>query len=112
VVLGPEDRGRGRDSLLRRWRLLVEATGHGAGPGPIPRDRCGERAWLRIVLGEAIENFVRLRIVGARPVRPVMLPVRAALCEVAVDQLGGEVEVMDVRVLDMALKVGVQHAPA
>src|SRR2546422_10793402 len=108
VVLGPEDRGRGRDSLLRRWRLLVEATGNGAGPGPIPRDRCGERAWLRIVLGKAIENFVRLLIVGSRPMRPEMLQGRAHLCDVAVDELGcggGGVKVLGP---ELALKGGVQ----
>src|SRR2546430_10678041 len=41
-----------------------------------------------------------------------MLQVRAHLGGVAVDELGCEVEMMEVLVPELALKVGVQHAPA
>jgi hypothetical protein len=58
VVFWPQHSRRHRDPIFGMWLLFGDRSGDGAGTGPVPTDRGGERARLGVYGNQVVESVV------------------------------------------------------
>lgn len=104
VVVGPQHRGRHRDSLRWLRRPLGRYSGEPAHADAVPADRRGERARLGVYRDEVVEVVIGEGESGSGPVRPEMAQVMAHGVRPAVDEFVGDRKLVKGQVPELLLR--------
>ena len=109
-MLGPQHGGRHHHPVLRGGRPLRKRPGHGPGPGPVPVDRGHERTLGRVRRHQLLEVPRGQVEIRPGPVLPEVPQVSADRIRLAVDELGRQVQLVELLVPELALRLRAEDA--